>query len=369
MSVQSFAIKSRIRNSRSLLQISRRFKGSAAAKIIASEHAEEDPLEVLSIHSETITEPKRREVVLEILTAPVNQVDINIIEGKYPSRFNQAFVPGYEGVGRVLDRGPAVTSLMEGDHVVPLKSNLGTWRTHMTLPEDILRKVPKELGLAEAATLICNSSTAYTMLKDFVNLKPGDTVIQNGGNSSVGQLIIQLCKLWGIHSVNIVRDRPDVEQLKDHLQGLGADYVFTEEEIRKTDIFKKENANKPKLALNCVGGKSSSELARHLQNSGHLVTYGSMSKEPVVIPTGILIFNDIRVEGFVMTRWAEETPNIAEKRETMLKNLIAYYLDGTLKVANCTTVHFSKFKEAINNTIHNNKNIVRQKYFLQFNDL
>lgn len=59
-----------------------------------------------------------------------------------------------------------------------------------------------------------NPCTAYRMLKDFVCLKPGDTVIQNGGNSAVGQLVIQLCKEWNYKSVNVVRDRPNIQELK-----------------------------------------------------------------------------------------------------------------------------------------------------------
>lgn len=52
------------------------------------------------------------------------------------------------------------------------------------------------------------------MLKDFVPLNPGDTVIQNGANSAVGQLVIQLCKVWNYRSVNVIRDRPNVQELK-----------------------------------------------------------------------------------------------------------------------------------------------------------
>lgn len=52
------------------------------------------------------------------------------------------------------------------------------------------------------------------MLRDFVPLKPGDTVIQNGANSAVGQMVIQLCKIWKYNTVNIVRDRPNIHELK-----------------------------------------------------------------------------------------------------------------------------------------------------------
>ena len=42
---------------------------------------------------------------------------------------------------------------------------------------------------------------------------------------------------------------------------------------------------RPKLGLNCVGGKPTSDLLRVLDKSATLVTYGGMSKQPVTIPT------------------------------------------------------------------------------------
>lgn len=45
------------------------------------------------------------------------------------------------------------------------------------------------------------------MLKDFVTLQKGDTVIQNGSNSGVGQAVIQIAKAWGINTINVVRSR------------------------------------------------------------------------------------------------------------------------------------------------------------------
>lgn len=70
------------------------------------------------------------------------------------------------------------------------------------------------------------------MLKDFVSLQPGDVVIQNGGNSACGQYVIQLCRINKYISVNVVRDRPDIDSLKAHLISLGANYVLTEDELR-----------------------------------------------------------------------------------------------------------------------------------------
>lgn len=77
-----------------------------------------------------------------------------------------------------------------------------------------------------------NPSTAYRMLKDFVTLTPGDVVIQNGANSAVGRAVIQIAKIMDVTTVNVVRSRENIAELKQELQGLGADYVWTEEELR-----------------------------------------------------------------------------------------------------------------------------------------
>lgn len=74
--------------------------------------------------------------------------------------------------------------------------------------------MPSGVDLIVASMMNVNPCTAYRMLKDYVSLKPGDTVIQNGGNSAVGQFVIQLCKVWNYKSVSVVRDRPNIQELK-----------------------------------------------------------------------------------------------------------------------------------------------------------
>ena len=55
----------------------------------------------------------------------------------------------------------------------------------------------------------CSPPTAIRMLEEFVNLQRGDVVIQNGSNSAVGRLVIQLAKSLGVQTVNVVRNRWD----------------------------------------------------------------------------------------------------------------------------------------------------------------
>ena len=48
------------------------------------------------------------------------------------------------------------------------------------------------------------------MLLDFVKLKEGDVVIQNGANSAVGQAVVQMAKFKKVKTVNLIRDRYDL---------------------------------------------------------------------------------------------------------------------------------------------------------------
>lgn len=255
-------------------------------------------------------------------------------------------VPGNECVAEVLAVGQDVKDLAVGDHVVPFNNGLGTWRSHAIINSQEIMKVPKELGIVEASTILVNPPTAYRMLKDFVQLSPGDTVIQNGANSAVGQAVIQMCKKWGLNCIGVVRNRPEINRLCDFLLELGAAEILTEEQVRTTDIFKNKKFPKPKLALNCVGGKSATEIMRQLGQGGAMVTYGGMSREPVTIPTSALIFKDVRFYGFWMTRWHDKFAQTPE-RTKMFNDIIQMCMCGELKPPIHKFVPFDEYKQAL----------------------
>ena len=85
----------------------------------------------------------------------------------------------------------------------------GTWRTYAETTADALLPLPENVKISpvSAATISVNPFTADRMLLDFVPLKEGDWVVQNGGNSGVGQMAIQLARIRGFKTVNIIRDR------------------------------------------------------------------------------------------------------------------------------------------------------------------
>lgn len=171
------------------------------------------------------TELKPGEVLLELKAASINPADINILQGKYgvlPESLPANI--GNEGFFEVLETHASNTSLKAGDLVVPFgKQGWGTWRSHCVDKESQFYKIgeaQRDLPVYkhELATLTINPPTAFRLLIGIIDLKPGDTVIQNGANSGVGQAAIQLAKIFKINLVNIVRKRENQDQLNTYLK-------------------------------------------------------------------------------------------------------------------------------------------------------
>jgi trans-2-enoyl-CoA reductase len=317
-------------------------------KVVYNEHGK--PSDVLRCDADTLEPLQASSVHVRMLAAPVNPADINMIEGRYALLAKLPAVGGNEGVGGVVDVGDAVTTLRVGDRVIPAHAGLGTWRSDIVDDAALFTGVPADVPLAAAATMAVNPCTAWRLLHDFVDLQPGDVVVQNGANSMVGQAVVQLCKHLGVHTVNIMRgDRgddgaspttqgatPAFDAWKAKLQGMGADLVVTEQFAQSRDmrtVLNKLDWASPgrrRLALNCVGGKSATELTRLVAPRATVVTYGGMSKRPVVVPTASLIFHDVTLRGFWLTRWsATASP---EQRTEMLDALFALVRSGDLDV-------------------------------------
>ncbi|CAD5217109.1 unnamed protein product [Bursaphelenchus okinawaensis] len=302
-----------------------------------------DPSDVVKLENfELPSELKADQVQIKWNAAPVNPADINQLQGVYPVKPKLPAIGGNEGCATVEKVGSSVTSLKPGDLVIPVQSGLGTWTTHSVHDENSLFSLNSNLDKIHASVFQVNPPTAYRMLHDFVSLNKGDTVIQNGANSAVGRFAIQLCRIFGWKSINIIRDRPGADKLKKELEGLGADAVYTEEEFAK----KVRDITNVRLALNCVGGKSSFQLCRTLTDQGCMVTYGGMSKQPTQTPTGPLIFKDISLRGFWMSHWYTVTANLDERRR-MYDKLAQLFIDGELKPAPYKEYPLEEYKKVL----------------------
>ncbi len=244
-------------------------------------------------------QPGPGEALVRIDAAPVNPADLNFIEGTYGIKPDLPATAGLEGTGLVESIGPDVASLQPGNRVLFLSSP-GTWATHATCSADDLLVLPSEIDPVQAAMLKVNPMTALRMIEDFVTLKPGDWLMQNAANSGVGQYVIQLAAAKGIKTVNLVRDTACAPTLEK----LGADLILADDDSARDHL---PGNCKPALALNAVGGDSATRVMGMLAPDATLVTYGAMSRKALKVPNSFLLFRNLSLQGFWLTRWTRQT--------------------------------------------------------------
>lgn len=283
------------------------------------------PAEVVRVENIEVPPLDAKSAWVRVLASPINPADINVLEGKYPIRPELPGTPGVEGVGVVEKIGADVKMIRVGDHVM-LPHGVGAWREAAMIADadEKLMVVPPEVPAEQAAMLRINPATALRMLRDFTTLAEGDFVIQNAANSAVGRLVIQIAKAKGWRTINLVR-RPE---LIEELRALGGDVVLLDNDEVKDQIKAATGGAPVKLALNCVGGDSALRLANALAFGGTLVTFGAMSRQPLRVPNGLLIFKDLRCRGFWITEWYRHASRAEEA--AMFEELCALAKRGSL---------------------------------------
>lgn len=267
---------------------------------------------------------------MRVLAAVINPADLNIIEGRYAFQPNLPCIPGNEGVAVVEEVGYAVTNLVVGDRVL-LPPGFGSWREGGVWAARDLVKVPETISIEQAAMLRVNPGTALRLLRDFGSLKQGSWVLQNAANSAVGRAVIQLARHFGFRTVNLVR-RTDIV---DELYASGADVVLPDSDEGLARLPQYTNREPIHLALNAVGGESALRLANTLAPGGTIVTYGAMAKQPLRIPNGLLIFQDLQWRGFWLTRWSQQAS--PEQKAAMAQQLVELAQIGVIhSTSECT---------------------------------
>ena len=306
------------------------------------------PAETVEVIESELGTPGPGQVLVSDILAPINPADLNTIEGKYPVRYPLPATPGIEGVGRIAEVGFDVTGLKPGMAVV-LPHAYGTWREAGIVDAAKLIPVPEGVPYAEAAMLKVNPASAWRMLHDYVAPEPGAWVIQNASNSAVGRAVIAIAKKIGLRTVNLVR-RPE---LIEELTAAGGDVVLLDDKDANEQIKARTGGAKILLGLNSVGGESASRVASALASGGKMLTFGAMSRRPLMLPTGLLIFKDIQVLGFWMTRWYQKATEA--ELHAMFAELFEMAKTGAFKTPVEKVYPVAEIKQAVTHALQGSR--------------
>ncbi len=268
------------------------------------------------------SEPSSWEVIVAVEAFSINPADLAMMLGQYGFLNQPPATVGMEAAGRIIEVGSGVRDLNVGDPVVILANN--NWCQFRKVAATLVVKVPAQADLTQMAMLKVTGLTAWKLLSEIVNLKPGEYVLQNAPLSAVGQYVIQLANMLGFRTINLVRRPEEIAQVQQR----GGPLCFTDS-ADVAQCIRQEIGKVPlRLALDSVGGQATDRLGQCMSENGVVVNYGMLSLEPCVFSPEHLIFRNVHLVGFWLSRVLNKMA--AVDRNQQILQLANWVCEGSL---------------------------------------
>ncbi|HEU5164468.1 MAG TPA: quinone oxidoreductase [Chitinophagaceae bacterium] len=174
---------------------------------------------------------KPGEILVEMKAIGLNYADIMRRSGIYSLEGNAPYINGYEGAGVVVDSNHN-KEFKNGDRVgfadVPFaNAELVAVPVTHTIP------LPDKISFETAASVLLQGLSAHFLATDCHKTQGDETVVIHAAAGGVGQLLIQICKIYGAKVIALVSS----ENKKQITSTLGADAVFLYNEDWKEKIL------------------------------------------------------------------------------------------------------------------------------------
>ena len=301
------------------------------------------PAEVLRLEDDVpAPQPKRGEVLVRMLASPVNPSDLMYVAGKYGLKPPLPATPGFEGVGVVEATGGGLLGwLRKGKRVAVVNDRVGNWGEYTVTTARQVVPVPDAMSDEQAASFFVNPATALAMTQDVLKITRGAWLLQSAAGGELGKMVIRLGHKFAFRTVNVVRRREQVEELK----ALGADHVIVESDGPIPEQVRRLVPDGVRYAIDPVGGDTGSQVIAALGHGGRCLLYGSLSDEPVGVHPRYFIGNGLRVEGFWLGQWAK-----GQSIPTMLKlfrRMRELVAEGVLQTHHAATYPLEEVKKAV----------------------
>ena len=238
------------------------------------------------------------EALVRVRACALNQVDMLLLDGRFPPPEGLPHVNGCEVTGTVETLGSGVTGLAKGQRVVVFPGfscgtcefclrgertvclRYGYLGAHKDGGYAELVKVPAAnvLPLAESISFETGAAVPLAMLTSWhaliaqANLRPGQTVLVQAAGSGVGSAAIQIARLIGARVMTTVGSDDKIE----FARGLGAEHVVN---YRTQDFVEEAKRWTGKRGVDVVvehiGGETFERSSYALTRLGTLMTIGS----------------------------------------------------------------------------------------------
>ena len=237
--------------------------------------------EVLELQEITLRKPVKDEVLIEHAAIGLNYIDTYHRSGLYPLIMPAGL--GMEASGIIKEIGPEVKNFSVGDRVAYAAMPLGAYSTHRIKKTNNLVKVPNEVDLTLAATLMTKGLTTYYLLHKTYPVSAGESILFHAAAGGVGQIFCQWAKSLGVKVIGTVGSDEKIELAKKY----GCDEVinYSKEDFSKK-VLEFTDGNGLPVVYDGVGKSTFEKSIKCLKTRGTMISFGNASGalEPIDVP-------------------------------------------------------------------------------------
>ena len=283
-----------------------------------------EPADVLTAADSPIPEPAEGQIRIRTILSSIHNHDLVTVRGVYGYKPELPAIGGTEAVGTVDAVGPGVTGLTIGQRIAVAGVH-GTWAEYFVAPAHSVVPLPDAISDEQGAQLIAMPFSSLTLL-EFLKLEKGDWIILNAANGAVGKAVSMLGAARGINVISLVRREETIAELAE----LGITNVVASTEGWQDRVRALTDGASIRAGVDSIGGKASGELLSVLGDDSVLVSFGSMTGEPMIVDAGDLIYKQAVVKGY----WASKVAVALgpEGMARLIAELMGLVIQGAVKL-------------------------------------
>ena len=237
--------------------------------------------EVLEIKEITLDKPGADEVTIEHKAIGLNYIDTYHRSGLYPLKLPSGI--GIEAAGIIKEIGSDVKEFSVGDKISYSGAPLGAYSTHRNYPTKNLVKVPDNIDLEIAATLMTKGLTTFYLLHKTYPVKSGETILFHAAAGGVGQIFGQWAKTLGCTVIGTVGTDEKIDKAKSY----GYDHIINyNKENFSEKVLEITNGRGVSVVYDGVGKNTLEGSLKCLSIRGMMVSFGNASGalSPIDVP-------------------------------------------------------------------------------------
>jgi len=237
--------------------------------------------EIIELQDIALEKPKNDEVLIEHAAIGLNYIDTYHRSGLYPLALPSGL--GMEASGIIKEVGPDISNFSVGDKVAYAAVPLGAYSTHRIFKTNSLVKVPDEIDLTLAATLMTKGLTTFYLLHKTYPVSSGETILFHAAAGGVGQIFCQWAKSLGCKVIGTVGSDEKISLAKKN----GCDEVinYSKEDFSKKVMEITGERGLP-VVYDGVGKSTFEKSVKCLKTRGMMISFGNASGalDPIDVP-------------------------------------------------------------------------------------